>query len=65
MGFKPKLEPSSWDPKFEESLLQKWEKEDIYRFNKRSKLPKFVIDTPPPYPSGKPWHIGLPHSTAR
>jgi valyl-tRNA synthetase len=58
MGFKPKLEPSSWDPRFEESLLQKWEKEDIYRFNKRSKLPKFVIDTPPPYPSGKPWHIG-------
>jgi valyl-tRNA synthetase len=61
MGFKPKLKPSSWDPRFEESLLQKWEKEDIYRFNKRSKLPKFVILIHPVSLGIS----GLPHSTAR
>jgi valyl-tRNA synthetase len=38
--------------------LRKWQSEDTYRFEiSKTKLP-FVIDTPPPYPSGKPWHIG-------
>jgi valyl-tRNA synthetase len=37
--------------------LKKWEDEGTYRFAINEK-PAFVIDTPPPYPSGKPWHIG-------
>ncbi|MCL5066762.1 MAG: valine--tRNA ligase [Thaumarchaeota archaeon] len=27
-------------------------------FDVNSKKPLFVIDTPPPYPSGRPWHVG-------
>jgi valyl-tRNA synthetase len=36
-----------------------WESENNYRFtpNKVRKR-NFVLDTPPPYPSGKPWHPG-------
>jgi len=47
-----------WDPKLEEELLELWRREGIYRFNPRSRRPLFLIDTPPPYPSGRPWHIG-------
>ncbi|MEM2846050.1 MAG: valine--tRNA ligase [Nitrososphaerota archaeon] len=47
-----------WDAKLEEELLELWKREKIYRLNPRSRRPIFVIDTPPPYPSGRPWHIG-------
>jgi len=47
-----------WDAKLEEELLRLWRNEKIYRLNPRSRRPIFVIDTPPPYPSGRPWHIG-------
>ncbi len=58
MTFKPSIEAKTWDPNIEKSIIEFWEKEDIYRFDKKSKKKKFVIDTPPPYPSGRPWHIG-------
>jgi valyl-tRNA synthetase len=47
-----------WDPKLEEELLELWRREKVYRLNPRSRRPLFLIDTPPPYPSGRPWHIG-------
>ncbi len=28
------------------------------KFDINSSKPLFVMDTPPPYPSGRPWHIG-------
>lgn len=37
-------------------MLEKWQKEGTYRFEPSAE--NFVIDTPPPYPSGRPWHIG-------
>ncbi|MDW8083636.1 MAG: valine--tRNA ligase [Candidatus Caldarchaeum sp.] len=58
MEFKPVIEERSWNPSLELEILRLWEKEDPYRFNPRSRRKKFVIDTPPPYPSGRPWHIG-------
>jgi valyl-tRNA synthetase len=62
---KPKIQSTSWNPEIERAILKKWEEdeeeeyEDIYHFaiDDESK-PPFVIDTPPPYPSGRPWHIG-------
>lgn len=30
----------------------------MYSFDTKGTRKKFVIDTPPPYPSGWPWHIG-------
>lgn len=47
-----------WDPQLEIEVYEMWEREKLYKFNARSRKPIFVIDTPPPYPSGRPWHIG-------
>lgn len=47
----------AWNPGLEEEISRRWLREETYKF-----VPKadgnFVIDTPPPYPSGRPWHIG-------
>ncbi len=53
----PKIQSTSWNPEIEKAILKQWEEQDIYRFTISNK-PAFVIDTPPPYPSGRPWHIG-------
>lgn len=57
MKMKPLLREKRWLVKFEEELLETWEKEDIYAFDIDSNKPVFSIDTPPPYASGK-WHVG-------
>jgi valyl-tRNA synthetase len=53
----PKIQSKAWNHEIEEAILSKWQDDDIYRFEV-SDEPAFVIDTPPPYPSGKPWHMG-------
>ena len=57
--FKPRIAEKRWDPKLEEELLRKWDEEGLYRFDWKpgDTRPLLVIDTPPPYPSGK-WHVG-------
>ncbi|MCX8201326.1 MAG: valine--tRNA ligase [Candidatus Caldarchaeum sp.] len=54
----PVLEEKAWNPRLELEVLALWDKEKLYTFNPRSRRKKFVLDTPPPYPSGRPWHIG-------
>ncbi|MCV0366032.1 MAG: valine--tRNA ligase [Nitrosopumilus sp.] len=52
----PKISEKAWNPELEKEILKQWENEKIYDF-----LPtedNYTIDTPPPYPSGRPWHIG-------
>ncbi|HYC11526.1 MAG TPA: valine--tRNA ligase [Nitrososphaerales archaeon] len=57
--FSAKLEATSWDPKLEAEIRQTWETEKIFEFKPQTKKNlNFVMDTPPPYPSGKPWHVG-------
>ncbi|MDG6916015.1 MAG: valine--tRNA ligase [Nitrososphaerota archaeon] len=57
--YSAKLEATSWDPKLEAELRQMWEYEMIFDFKpSNNKNLNFVMDTPPPYPSGKPWHPG-------
>ncbi len=54
----PRLKEKTWDPAFEEAILALWRQEpELYRFRPSPDRPSFVIDTPPPYPSGS-WHIG-------
>lgn len=53
----PKIKEKAWDPNIEQSILKRWEDENLHKFDVNSGKP-FVIDTPPPYPSGRPWHIG-------
>lgn len=55
--FISKIEKKTWSPDIEIEIFKKWEKE-ITPFNPYSEGKVFVIDTPPPYPSGRPWHIG-------
>src|SRR5438552_15540980 len=54
----PTLKEKAWEPSFEEAILAFWRAEpDLYAFAPRRRQPVYVIDTPPPYPSGS-WHIG-------
>ncbi|HEX6067901.1 MAG TPA: valine--tRNA ligase [Nitrososphaera sp.] len=53
----PKIQSKAWNHEIESAILKKWLDDDVYRFEVGGK-PAFVIDTPPPYPSGKPWHMG-------
>ena len=55
---KPKIKEKRWNAELEKKIRKIWEKEKLFRFNLNSKKKIFVIDTPPPYPSGRPWHIG-------
>lgn len=58
MKFEPLLKEKIWSPKRELDLVDEWSREQVYDFDpKDDTRPVFVIDTPPPYPSGK-WHIG-------
>ncbi len=54
----PALKEKAWEPSFEEEVLAAWKAEpDLYRFDPAPGQPVYIIDTPPPYPSGS-WHIG-------
>src|SRR2546427_1956119 len=54
----PKLREKKWEPAYEEDVLKAWRAEpDLYRFSPEPGQPTYVIDTPPPYPSGS-WHVG-------
>ena len=52
----PKIQEKVWDPKIEEGIRKKWHDSKLYEF--QSDYDGYTIDTPPPYPSGRPWHIG-------
>ncbi len=53
----PKIKEKTWKKELEAVLWKMWSGEKR-AFDANSKKPLFVIDTPPPYPSGRPWHIG-------
>lgn len=57
--FKPRIREKRWNIDEEEKLYRLWEKEDLNKFVFDEDDPReiIVIDTPPPYPSGK-WHVG-------
>ena len=50
------ISQKAWDPHIEDEMLERWSREDIYRRPEADSY--YTIDTPPPYPSGRPWHIG-------
>ena len=56
----PKINEKAWEPKLEEQILKNWNDTGLYDFILEDT--NYTIDTPPPYPSGRPWHIGAaPH----
>uniref|UniRef100_A0A7C2VDL1 Valine--tRNA ligase n=1 Tax=Ignisphaera aggregans TaxID=334771 RepID=A0A7C2VDL1_9CREN len=56
-NFVPKLSDTRWNKEYEVMLSDLWEKEGHYRFSYDPSRPTLIIDTPPPYISGRP-HIG-------
>ena len=52
----PKIQETAWNPEIELKIIKQWQENHLYDFSPKEK--NFVIDTPPPYPSGRPWHIG-------
>ncbi|MFB5630526.1 MAG: class I tRNA ligase family protein, partial [Nitrosopumilaceae archaeon] len=52
----PKIQEKAWNPELELQIIKQWEESRLYEFKPEEK--NFTIDTPPPYPSGRPWHIG-------
>ena len=52
----PKIQEKAWNPELELQIRKQWEDSNIYNFIPSNE--NFTIDTPPPYPSGRPWHIG-------
>ncbi len=52
----PKITEKAWNPGLEAQVLRRWQESDLYRFTPAED--NYTIDTPPPYPSGRPWHIG-------
>ena len=57
----PIITSKSWNHEIESQVLKSWDLENLYSFTLKKNNNSdsvFVIDTPPPYPSGKPWHIG-------
>src|ERR687887_1244686 len=54
----PKITAKSWNSEIERIISKRWQDQDIYKFSVIEYKDPFVIDTPPPYPSGRPWHIG-------
>src|SRR5256885_16532333 len=54
----PTLKEKAWEPSFEEEVLATWKADPVlYRFAPSRGQAVYVIDTPPPYPSGS-WHGG-------
>jgi valyl-tRNA synthetase len=56
-NFVPRITEKSWDHRVEQEIFKSWQDENIYKFAPLRREKPFVIDTPPPYPSGT-WHIG-------
>lgn len=54
----PRIQVKLWNPALEKIVLQKWNNNKLFKFSVDKSKNAFVIDTPPPYPSGRPWHIG-------
>ena len=53
-----RIEEKKWNSNNELKIRQKWEIAKIDNTSINENRVPFVIDTPPPYPSGRPWHIG-------
>ena len=52
----PKIQEKVWEPRIESEIRKTWDQSGIYDFTIEDS--NYTIDTPPPYPSGRPWHIG-------
>lgn len=55
---KPKLKKKRWKAQQERDIINYWKKNETFKFDQDDKRPVFIIDTPPPYVSGRA-HLGF------
>ena len=58
MGLTPKIQKKRWKAINERDILEYWAENGTYKFDPETKKPIFIIDTPPPYVSGRA-HLGF------
>ncbi|MHA2154104.1 MAG: valine--tRNA ligase [Candidatus Hodarchaeales archaeon] len=58
MALKPKIKQKRWKASSEREIIQYWAESEAYKFIEDSKKPIYIIDTPPPYVSGRA-HLGF------
>ncbi|MHA1214322.1 MAG: valine--tRNA ligase [Candidatus Hodarchaeales archaeon] len=58
MTFKPKIKKKRWKASNERDILQYWIDNETFRFKPEPNKPNFILDTPPPYVSGRA-HLGF------
>ncbi|MCK4847435.1 MAG: valine--tRNA ligase [Candidatus Heimdallarchaeota archaeon] len=58
MGLTPKIQKKRWKAIIERDILEYWAENETYKFDPETKKPIFIIDTPPPYVSGRA-HLGF------
>ncbi|MGZ7068561.1 MAG: class I tRNA ligase family protein, partial [Methanobacterium sp.] len=54
---KENMVPKDYNHQNETKWQAKWEEAKIYQFRAKENRPRYIIDTPPPYPTGS-IHIG-------
>ncbi|MHA2306453.1 MAG: class I tRNA ligase family protein, partial [Candidatus Hodarchaeales archaeon] len=58
MNFKPKLRKKRWNVSEERKISEFWLENEVFKYNQDSSRANFIIDTPPPYVSGRA-HLGF------
>ena len=58
MALKPKIKKKRWKASSERDVIDFWEENETFKFVSDSKKPVYIIDTPPPYVSGRA-HLGF------
>ncbi len=58
MEFKPKLKQKRWKTSKEREIIKFWAENEVFKLIKDPIKPIYVIDTPPPYVSGRA-HLGF------
>ncbi|HNS25822.1 MAG TPA: class I tRNA ligase family protein, partial [Methanobacteriaceae archaeon] len=49
--------PKDYDHQKETQWQEKWQQNRLYQFKPEESRPRYIIDTPPPYPTGS-IHMG-------
>ena len=58
MEFKPKIKQKRWKVSNERKIIEFWADNEVYKFARDQRKPYYIIDTPPPYVSGRA-HLGF------
>ncbi|MHA2243741.1 MAG: valine--tRNA ligase [Candidatus Hodarchaeales archaeon] len=58
MGFKHGLKQKRWKASNEREIIKFWAKREVFKFKNDTSKPNYIIDTPPPYVSGRA-HLGF------